>query len=85
MDDFDVVQVLHASQNLIYVVSDLHFSESLSPTQLLINGLVDAHFKHDLDVFVVLEVVVEMDDMMVVQGTVDADFAHQFLFGPCLS
>lgn len=58
--------------------------EALSSAEELVKGLVLAQFKQNVDVFCVLEEVLEADDVVLVEGAVDFDFGHQLLLGPSL-
>ena len=59
------------------VVLNLHFGESFAAFDQLVEGVVCANLEEDVNVLVVLEYVLELDDVVVVEGFVDLDLGYQ--------
>jgi hypothetical protein len=76
------VQLPQPAQHLQYITLHLDLGESLPPSDLLVDGLVDAQLQQDVHLLTVLKEMVESHYVRVFQGAVDADFAHQLLLGP---
>ena len=72
------VQIFECINALDHVALHLDLSESLPPSQHLIHRLVLAEFQQDVNVFCIFEMF-KSDYVVVVQRSVDFDFAHKFL------
>jgi len=66
VDDLVALQVAHARNDLHDVALHLDFGQALASAHLLVDGLVGAQFKQDLDLLRVFEEVVEAHDVRVV-------------------
>lgn len=62
------------------VILHLHFSETLSTLDQLVESVVGTDFQKDVHVFVVFENVFELDDVVVVEGFVDLDFGDELRY-----
>jgi len=76
------VQVLESTDDLHDLALDLNLSQAFASANLLVDGLVLAQLQEDVDELCVFEEVVEAHDVLVLEGAVDADLTHKFLFGP---
>jgi hypothetical protein len=77
VDDLVLVQVHERGDDLRHVVLHLHFRQSLPALQQFVEGLIGADLHQDLNVFVVLEDVLELDDVLLAEGLVDLDLGDQ--------
>ena len=84
MDDAMTVEVLNGGADLVDVALDLELVEALAAAQQLVQRLVLAQLQEDVDVLGVLEEVLEADDVVLVQGSVNLDLTHQLLLGSSL-
>jgi hypothetical protein len=60
----------------------LHFQlmKALPSAQKFVEALILAHLQQDIYVIAVLEEVLELDDVLVLDGPVDFNLTHQLLF-----
>jgi hypothetical protein len=77
VDDLVLVQVHQRRNDLCEIVLHFHLGESLSALQQLIQSLVGADFQQDVDVFMILEDVLELDDVLLAERFVDLDLGDQ--------
>jgi hypothetical protein len=73
------MQVFQSTAKLGHVALDFKFVETLSSPQLVIQCLIFAQLKQNIDIFRVLKEVLEADNIAVVQGPVNLNFGHQLL------
>ena len=59
------------------VILDLHLCESLSPLDQFVQSVVRADLKEDINVFVVLEHMFELNYMIVIERFMDFDFGNE--------
>lgn len=71
------VHVLDSRANLVHIALDLELVQAFPAPQQLIQGLVGAQLKQNVDVLRVLEEVLKADDVVVMEGSVDLDLGHQ--------
>lgn len=76
------VEVLHSVANLEHIALNLKLNKSLSPPEKLVQRLTLTQLQQNIDVLSIFEEVLEPNNMLVVQGPMDLDLTHQFLFGP---
>lgn len=81
MDDSVTVQVLDSAAYLIQIALYLDLVESLTSPQQLVERLVLAELKQNVNVLSVFEEMLEADNMVVMEGTVNLDLTHQLLLG----
>ena len=77
MDDFLVVDVDEALDEVVEVVLQLRFCDALALFHHLVEGVVRAELEHNVDVLAVLEDVVEQQDVLMFQGFVDFNFSDE--------
>ena len=63
MNDFVLVEIDEGVDDLLEIVCHFHLSQSLSPLDELVESLVGANFQENVDIFVVLEDMLEANDM----------------------
>lgn len=81
MDDFVLVTVSHALDQLGDVEAGFEFGEPFASADQVGQRLVVADVQHDVNVVLVFEVAVEANHVLVVQRPVDLDLARQLLAG----
>ena len=81
VDDVVVVEVSQRLYYLVQVILHFHLRQPLPPLDQLVQSLVGADLQQDVDVFVVLEHVLELHDVLVVERLVDLDLSDQLLQG----
>ncbi len=77
MDDFVDVQIFKGTDDLDQVILNLHFCESFSAFDQLVQSMVRTDFQKNVNVLMVLENVLELYNVVVVQGFVDLDFGDK--------
>jgi len=75
------MKVLYSGADLLNVALYLQLVETLTPTQKLIQRLVLAKLKEDVDVLGVFKEVLEAYNMVLVKRAVNFNLRHQLLFG----
>lgn len=65
MDNFVLVEINQSLNDLLQVVSDFHFSQSLPTLYQLVESLVGTELQQDIDVLVVLKHMLEFNDVRV--------------------
>ena len=85
VDDAMTVEVLDSRADLVDVALNLELVQSLTPTQKLVERLVLAELKQDVDVLGVLEEVLEADNVVLVQRAMNLDLRHELLLRTSLS
>ena len=68
------VHVLDGGADLVHVALDFELMELLTATEELIQTLVGAEFKQNVDVFCIFEEMLETNNVVVVERAVDLDF-----------
>ena len=63
MNDFVLVKVDEGVDDLLEIVSHFHLSQSLPSLDELVESLVGADFQENVDIFVVLEDMLEANDV----------------------
>jgi hypothetical protein len=84
VDDAVGMEVLESVDDLDRVTLNLQFVQPLPPLQQLIHALVLAQLQKNVDIFRILEEVLELTNMVVLDAPVDFDFAHKLLLGATL-
>lgn len=84
VNDTVTVQVFNSGADLINVALDFKLVQSLPSPQQLIQGLVLTEFKEDVHVLCVLEEVLEANNVVVMERSVDLDLGHELLLGTSL-
>ena len=79
MDDFVLVNVLHALDELLDVVACFQFVQALPTAHQVTQRLILADIQHDIYVVLVLEVPIEAHNVLMVQGAVNLDLTRQLL------
>ena len=74
------VHVLDGGADLVHVALDFELMELLTATEELIQTLVGAEFKQNVDVFCIFEEMLETNNVVVVERAVDLDFRHELCF-----
>ena len=73
------VEILQSIDNLHCVRLHFQFMKSLSSAQKFVEALILADLKQDIYVVAVLEEVLELDDVLVLDGPVNFNLTHQLL------
>ena len=82
MDDSVTVKIFEGAADLVDVTLCLQLVESLSSSQELIQRLIRTELEQDVDVLGIFKEVLEPDDIIVMERSVDFDFRHELLLGP---
>lgn len=77
VDDLVLVEVDEGVDYLQLIVLHFHFGKSLPPLDQLVQSLVGANFKQNVDVLVVFEDVFELYDILMAQRFVDFDLGDE--------
>ena len=84
VNDTVAVQVFNSGADLINVALDFKFVQSLPSPKQLIQRLVLTEFKEDVHVLCVLEEMLESDNVVVMERSMDLDLGHELLLGTSL-
>ena len=69
------------TDNLTGVALDLKLMQTLTPLQKLIETLVVAELKQDIDTLAVFEKVLKLGNVLVLDRAVDLNLTHELLLG----
>lgn len=75
------VKVLDSGTNLNQITLNFDFVKALTAAQKFVKWLVLTQLKHDVNVFSILEEVLETDDVVMVKGTMNFNLRHKLLLG----
>jgi hypothetical protein len=78
------VKVFNWWANLIEIALHFNFVKALSAAQKFIQSLILAELQQYIDIFSVLEEMLEPHDVVLVQATMDLDLGHELLLGAWL-
>ena len=73
VDDFMAVHVFQCAYDLHNVALNLKLMQSLPPSQNLVEGLIVAELKENIDIVMIFEEMLKTDDMLVPQTPVNLD------------
>ena len=79
MNDSVGVQILNGITNLNNIALNLEFMQSSSPPQKFIQGLTLAEFQDNVDIFSILEEMLEPHNVRMMERSMDLDLTHQLL------
>lgn len=82
MDDSVTVKIFEGATNLVDITLGFQLVESLPSSKELIQRLIRAELEQDVDVLGIFKEVLEPDDIIVMERSVDFDFRHELLLGP---
>lgn len=74
------MEILQRIDDLHRVRLHFQFMKALPSAQKFVEALILAHLQQDIYVIAVLEEVLELDDVLVLDGPVDFNLTHQLLF-----
>ena len=88
ISELQVAMNYSVSVEILQSIDDLHrvrlyfqLMKALPSAQKFVEALILADLKQDIYVFAVLEEVLELDDVLVLDGPVNFNLTHQLLFG----
>jgi len=75
------MKVLYCCANLIYIALSLKLVEPLSSSQKLVKRLIVAQFEQDINIFSILKKVLEANNIVMMQTSMNLNFTHKLLLG----